>query len=164
MRAMDTNATPQAQVRRLQDTLAITGGGVFAFGAWTFVKTFLFMVLFDEKTVRAIFYVGDDVPILVIYLGAALVLAVDLGLRAYVGFSARAEAHGKRRGWGYLVAAIFAALGIVAGIVFSSFEPINAFSPLDNIVSAVIDLTSLVTLVVMVATAVRLRRLTEQKG
>lgn len=158
---MDSKTMTQgAQVRRLQDSLAIVGSGAVAFGAWTVAKAAAFLMLSGEETQRRLFQVTDEES-----LGAfgafLIVLAfLDLALRAYVGLSARAEGYGKQRGPVYLVVA---GLMAIANIVFIAFDAHSAMTlpdiALESYVGLGIDVTSCVTLVLMIYCALRLRRL-----
>ena len=87
-------------------------------------------------------------------------LTFDLGLRVYVGFCARAEGRGKSAGLAYL---------IVAGILIATYcysipQDIIVFTRgqdtlLVLFASLFIDLTSLLTLTLLLYSAVQTRRL-----
>ena len=115
-----------------------------------------------------------------------------LALRIYVGLSARAEVFGKRRGSGYLIVAIVMIVAYLISILINCFSIAysifgsdllrtlglttlaDAFAKAeaegasrtvdytDLFVSFVVDITSLVTLIELVAAAIQVKRLSRQ--
>ena len=86
--------TGQAQTRRLQDTLTIAGSGVIAFSVWSLAKICLFLTFVDEKALNQLFEligIGGTSLAITVYIILGVIILIDLGFRAYVGLSARAE-------------------------------------------------------------------------
>ena len=156
--------TEQARIRRLQDTLSITGVGVIALTAWSLAKTTMFFMLFDEATQRELYKLSEDIPMEVFYIVFAVLALIDFMIRLYVGLSARAEGNGKRKGFVYLAVAVVLVIASVVYIIlvfcgFASFP-----SEIDLIMTVVFEATSIATLILMIFCAIRLRRLTEFAG
>ena len=156
----------ETELRRGQNTLFILGGGVITFGLWSVVKSIMYLMVNPFQYFRS-----DDVPqefqLLVmafVYGIAALLVGLDVGLRIFVGLSARAEARGKKKSRAYIVVAAVMAAGNL--LLFLGTLLLAATTPdavtgnlLDTLVSAVVDVTALIALFELVFTARRVQRL-----
>lgn len=150
-------------LRRQQDTLVAMGTGVIAFGTWSVARSIVYFVT-GVREIQTTFpaRLTDSVAIAVLYALLVALLTFDLGLRFYVGLSARAEGKGKRGGKLYLVITVL----LIASYLYTIPQDILVFSRgretfLDTIASLFIDLTSLITLVWLLIAAIRSRRLTD---
>jgi len=159
---MKAEPTRQAQLRRLQDTLAVVGAGVIAFGAWTLVKIALLFALYNEEAVFQLLHFNSGTPLPAIFITAIVVACFDLFIRVFVGLSARAEGHGEKKGGFYLVIAGLIAVANVFSIASLAFGTSVNMSFFDAAVSIAIDATSFITLILMIRCAVRLRQLNKQ--
>lgn len=159
---MKAEPTRQAQLRRLQDTLAVVGAGVIAFGAWTLVKIALLFALYNEEAVFQLLHFNSGTPLPAIFITAIVVACFDLFIRVFVGLSARAEGHGEKKGSFYLVIAGLIAVANVFSIASLAFGTSVNMSFFDAAVSIAIDATSFITLILMIRCAVRLRQLNKQ--
>jgi hypothetical protein len=156
----------ETELRRGQNTLFILGGGVITFGLWSVVKSIMYLMVNPFQYFRS-----DDVPqefqlivMAVVYGIAALLVGLDVGLRIFVGLSARAEARGKKKSRAYIIVAAVMAAGNL--LLFLGTLLLAATTPdavtgnlLDTLVSAVVDVTALITLFELVFTARRVQRL-----
>lgn len=159
----------EVQLRKHQNMLVIIGSGVISFGMWSAIKMVLYGVM-GRSELREIIAeqgVSEDVQgilLIIMYLFIGIGLAFALALRSYIGLSARAEGMGKKRGYGYIIAASLLMLvdtSIFALAAYYMFTtPQNIDDLLDRIVSAIVELTSLVTLAELVYSAIRVRQLT----
>ena len=149
----------EARIRRLQDTLIITGTAFIAFGAWTFVKTVLMMLLLDEETVHTMLQVNADIAMKYIFIAVAIASAIDIAVRAYVGLSARAEGHGKHKRVIYLIVGAILAISNAANLVLIIGGSSTSPTFFDTIMTAIIEATSFLTLVLIVFCSARLRQL-----
>ncbi len=150
------------ELRRNQDTLAIFGQGVVAFGIWSIIRTLTtYYYQFPEfwKSART-----QEYPVLhavLTFLIVAILIALMLALRAYIGLSARAEAMRGQRKTAYLFAAgvlIIGQLFLVAAEVWVFFyDEMDT----DRIVSCFIELTSAVTIIEMIVASCRVKRITK---
>jgi len=159
---MKAEPTRQAQLLRLQDTLAVVGAGVIAFGAWTLVKIALLFALYNEEAVFQLLHFNSGTPLPAIFITAIVVACFDLFIRVFVGLSARAEGHGEKKGGFYLVIAGLIAVANVFSIASLAFGTSVNMSFFDAAVSIAIDATSFITLILMIRCAVRLRQLNKQ--
>ena len=149
------------ELRKHQDTLRIAGTGVAAFGTWSVVRSVVYFVT-GVREIQSSFpgRVADHMTATVLYVLLFTLLSFDLGLRFYVGLCARAEAKGRREGVMYLVVTGI----LIASYVYSIPQDVIVFmrgrnGVLDTVASLLIDLTSLITLAMLLASALRVKRL-----
>ena len=137
-----------------------------AFGAWTMVKAVVFLLTHDLAMVlRSVdFQMDSGISVFAVYVVLALIMCIDLGVRAYVGLSARAEGLRRKRGRLYLIIAALAALANASSVFATVLGMASTLSPLDAVVSAAIDITSVAALVLVVVCSIRLRRLDPVTG
>ena len=161
IKAMDKNVM-ERELRRNRNTLVIVGGGVIMFGFWSVIKAVLIFALRRDWLMELMGDSALDIfEVVLIYTFLAVFFLIDLFLRLFVGRSARAEGFGRKKGWAYVVvdglmAALAAALLVVSIVTFSMSD---YESVLDMIVTFAVDLTSLFTLLELLVTAVRVKRL-----
>ena len=152
----------EAALRRYQDSLVIIGTGVIILGLWSVIKMVLLILTGGQFIPEE--YAGPDrkAERIIFIVFIAIFLAIDLGLRLYIGRSAQAEGHGRRRPFAYAVVAGLLALASVGEILFilsNTSSVLEAGDPVDLAVSILIEATNAVTLVELVISAVRVRQL-----
>ncbi len=94
------------ELRRYRSTLRIVGTGVIAFAVWAALKPFLILLMVPTGTVDSTLF--QELPLsdkIIAVLMILLLEALVIGFRLYLGFSARAEGLGKRKGKVYVVLA-----------------------------------------------------------
>ena len=164
------NRPERIRLRRDENTLMVVGSGVILFGIWSVVKALLqgnasFSNMLAEARLEdaGLEELGfGDLSWLVAALAAAFVLIallLDLSIRIFVGMSARAEGRGKKQGPVYLVLSVL--LLALSGVFICSYL-IMLFHGSDQVMDAdaaiLVELTSFVTLLQMILSAVRVRR------
>ena len=180
---MINNSPEQIRLRRKQNTLKIVGAGTIAFGVWSFVKVFTAIFIQKNQIVSEILEEAHEInpelneadkpmifKLLVILL--LIILIVELLMRLFVGISAILESIGKRRSILYI---IFACMMIGSSILLmfraltGTLIEIPELSSISNILhndttmsSVLIEMTSMIMLIEMVAASVSVRRLTGQ--
>ena len=96
----------ETELRRCRSTLGILGTGVIAFAIWAAVKPGLLLLMVPSETVDSdLFQELPQNAKIVAILIILLLVALIIGFRFYLGFSARAEGLGKRKGKTYIVLA-----------------------------------------------------------
>ena len=148
-------------LRRRQTTLGILGAGVIVFGIWTVVKTVLFWL--TQRT--GPFGAMPAAERVGLSLLVGIPMLADLGLRFYIGHSARAESAGAHRSAFYLVltGVLIALNGMAVG--FTSFVLIAGGADwLDTLIELFIDLTSCVTMADLLITGIGFRSLRKRLG
>ena len=152
--------TKQATIRRLQDNLVVLGTGVIVFGVWTIIKMVLLCTLGSTSLQNLIGPANSDVPMVAFYVALVLAGLFELGMRLFVGLSARSEGFGKRKGYGYLIVVALMILASGVSVVQSTtslfFLEASFF---DYVVTLAIEGTSLVLLVLLVYSSVKLKQL-----
>ena len=152
----------EVELRRNQDTLVIIGSGVIVFGIWSIIRTFLTQ-LFGADPILEIDADSGSFERVIGYIGAGIVLAVELGIRLYIGLSARAEGMGKPRGRGYLMLSwllligdlLLILLGILSYVEKALGEGINA----QDVISVLIEITNAVILAQLITASRRVKRI-----
>lgn len=161
---MKTPMTPDAQRRRLQDTLIIAGDGVIAFSVWAVAKTALFLAFTSSDWLRQLLDLEDAFPIEAVYIAVGFFLCLDLVVRAFVGLSARAEGRGKEKSPFYLFVAVFVAIANALSAISVVLGATVSLSPADSVISIVIEGTAIAALVLVIHCSVRLRSLRKASG
>ena len=156
--------TGQAKTRRLQDTLTIAGSAVIAFSVWSLAKIGLFLSLVDESVLRQLLGIDDSSLALTVYALLGIIALIDLGLRAFVGLSARAEGHGKKKSPFYLFVAAIVAIANAASLFAIAMSTSYASTSLSMVVSTVIEVTAIAALVLVMVSSIRLRRMVKTAG
>ena len=154
-------------LRKHQNTLVIVGKGVFAFGLWSVAKVFLSVRLIPEIRNQALLNpdTGELFPELWVYGILAFFSFFILLFRAAVRRGAVAEGLGRRTRLGYVALAVLIAAVDASALIASLLEPEQAYrSVLDGIVSVVVELTSIVTTIELIVSAVRVRKLVRMLG
>ena len=163
-------------LRRYENTLVIVGTGVIMYGIWSVAKS-LFLILQDSSGIIGEFYTSLEerrmsppemfMVNVILYSMIGAVLAADIALRLYVGRSARDEGLGKKdKGYGYIVIAglmtgmtllsvVISAAGFRNGIVINDIE--------EFIITAIVELTSAITLIEMILSALKVKKLRKEK-
>ena len=164
------NLPEKMQLRRDENTLMVVGSGVIVFGIWSVLKVLLLETTrlpemiaeirledlgLEELGLGDLSWVVAAMAIMLVLIG----LLLDLSVRVFVGLSARAEGKGKKQGRAYLVWS--ALLLTLSGLSFCSYV-YAFFRRSDQIMDAdaaiLVELTSFVTLLQMILSAVRVRR------
>ncbi len=135
-----------------------------AFGIWSLVKICLFLALVDKDLLRWFLGINGITLSITVYVLLGAIVLIDLGVRAYVGLSARAEGYGKKKGSLYLVVAFLAA--IVNAFTLYLIVAIAPFlqSLLVIIAAIAIEATAIAALALVIYSALRLRRMSRVSG
>ena len=152
----------ETELRRRRSELLTLGYGIIAFGLWSVLKTYLYTWV--DPIIREADVTAENrtAAVIVAYIMITMVLAVDFGLRLYVGMSARAEGMGKKKGRGYIVvAALMLLISVLLWFLSLGYIQSRAEndSLMDYIISMVVDLTSIAILARLVYNAVKVRQL-----
>ena len=158
-------------MRRSQNTLIVVGTGIILFSIWTVVKTLGSLILLKDEAVAAIRKTADEIGIILsdqilFYIELAVTLIamlLFLAVRTYIGLAAISEGRGIRRRMGYLILAvimiIFNITAVVMNFVSTTSQDSHAVFSEDTSLSAhIIEITSIVMLVELVFSAIRIRR------
>ncbi|MBR3124553.1 MAG: hypothetical protein IKF42_03880 [Mogibacterium sp.] len=159
-------------IRRSQNTLIVVGTGTILFSVWTVVKTLGTLILLKDESVAAIRKTVDenglkisDQHIFYIVLAIMMIfMLLFLAVRAFIGLSAISEGRGFRRHKGYLVFAVIMIIMSITVAVINFFsaksqEPLWILSNDTSLSAYIIELTSIVMLVELVFSAIRIRKL-----
>ena len=155
----------EKELRRLRITLMTLGSGVFAFGVWSILKSYLYLwvnpVVFDDVEAQY-----QSAVTIIFYVLYTFCMLIDLLLRAYVGVGARSMGMGKKKGLMYLIVlALMLAVSVLSCLfMVLGREDVRMEnqSELDFFVSAFVELCNLSVLAELLYTVIRVRKLEKQ--
>lgn len=174
---MENNSKKDIEIRRCRDTLSSIGTGIALFSVWSVFKG-LSLLLIDTSDLSQQAEViqqntgmtmsANTAKLLVIGFSVLWIL-VDFAIRFYIGRSAIAVSKGQRRSGRYIrltcllicfsiLAIVFAGAAVYFAIVSNPQIKIGG-----TISAGIIELTSLVLMIELVAVSGRLRKLTQQE-
>ena len=154
----------EIELRRCRSTLRITGTGVIAFAVWAALKPLLLLLMVPEEAVD--FNPVQELPRsgqIIAVLMILLLIAMVIGSRLYLGFSARAEGLGNRKGNTYVVLAfvyLFIQVSVIilaVGFLIKRGESAQSFTQAAT--SLILEISSTVTTGEMAFMGVKVKRL-----
>ena len=153
----------EKRMRKYQSSLMVSGSGVIALTLWEALKTFVFFTL-NAGQVITIIAKETNMNIKLIWVLYSLAVAVFVlllsGFRFYVGFSANAEARGKKKSKFYLIVATIMIMLLLGSIKNYSraFFLESAREHTDTTVATfLLDCFSLVALIEMLVSSILVR-------
>ena len=155
----------EKELRRLRISLMTLGSGVFAFGVWSILKSYLYLwvnpVVFDDVEAQY-----RSAVMIVFYVIYTFFMLIDLLLRAYVGKGARAMGMGKRKGLLYMIVLSLMLTVSVLSCLFMVLRHgdtrMQNQSELDFFVSAFVEFCSMGVLAELLYTVIRVKKLEKQ--
>lgn len=179
------NELTQIKLRKYESKLAVSGKAVITFGLWSVIKAALFFItqpvdlikalgIEEEVTATATEFAKNNVNVEVRFVVSGVILAMIFSymilavlLRCYIGRSAITESRGlKKKTVIYIILAVLMSISLIMALsnVFLG-EPDADGNVLDAaLTSRLLDLTSLIALVDLIISAVRVRRLRKKLG
>lgn len=160
------------EYRRCRSDLNLLGSGVIVLTVWELVKSFLVSMLVPDagKMVEIPEALEGFSDGLIVFFAAIFLVwfFFDIFLRFYIGFAARAEASGKRRGDLYVIFSFVLftvqlsvlVLGLAQFIASGVLEG----SVIETVVSLFVEITSLVITGELAFTAIRFKKLSGQEA
>lgn len=158
-------------LRRSQNTLIVVGTGIILFSVWTVVKTLGVLFLLKNESVAVVKKALDETGIIlsdqqVFFIVLVIILVIMLlflAVRTFIGLSAISEGRGFRRRKGYLILAVIMIIINIAAAVINFFSARSqeypvAFGNNLSLPAHIIELTSIIMLVELVFSAIRIRR------
>ena len=150
----------ESKIRRLEDNLITIGTGVVLFAVWAVVKYIL--TLYSEGLQQAVATYQEEGTAL--YVISYVFMMFDFLLRCFIGFSARAEGIGEKKGNAYIILACVLFLVYFLSVLIEAFFII--FFPNDILyllITIFIDATSVFFTADLIFSAVSVRKLRKQK-
>ena len=182
---MTKNDPQQIKLRRNQNTLITVGTGTIAFGVWSFVKTLGMTLITRPDNISGymsamqsggveITDMSETAMFWTTVVISGILLIIDVSARLFVGFSAISVGRGKRHSRWYIVIALLMILGSVISVLMilysfqldteDSVAALSNNSAISNntFSGVIIELTSTIMLIEMLAASVRVRKLNGQ--
>ncbi len=160
-------------IRRSQNTLIVVGTGTILFSVWTVVKTLGTLILLKDEAVAVVRKTADENGIIIsdqhlfyIVLAVTLIaLLLFLAVRTYIGLTAISEGRGLRRRIGYLILAVIMIIFNITAVIINfvsvksqdSIDSLAVFSNDTSLSAHIIEITSIIMLVELVFSAIRIR-------
>ncbi len=157
-------------LRHKKDNLIISGIALMVIGVWDIVKFAMAIILNPKMLLDAVkdagIEPGQEVVGEVIFLIIFIVLLLfDLGIRCFIGLSARAEGRGKKKGWLYLIIAVLMACLLLSAIYTSAYSLFNDVEKAlpdswDSIAaSSLLDILSVIAIVDIIISSVTVKKI-----
>ena len=156
---MPQNDELHIALRKNQNTLSVIGTGVIVFGVWSVLKGVMSIGI--DASNGSIPSMENRMQTTVFWVLAVIILAVDLGLRLYVGLCAIAEGRGRKQRYAYIVLAFLMVLSSILMVVLSVYYMPKAITIGLPIVAIVVETTSCVLLVEMALSAIKVKQLSK---
>ena len=151
----------RVRLRKYINLLSISGIAVIAFGIWSVLKLLIFFLLNKDIIMSEIeeLIEDTDTSTSAVLVAAIILMLISLTLHCIIGFSARSEARGKKKGYFYLIlTAVIFILSLIS-FIQTSLSPTSEDN-LDTIVSGgLIDLTMLFAFFEVILNSVRIKKL-----
>lgn len=165
----DGGVDMETEFRRCRSDLSILGSGVIVFTVWELLKPLLIALLIPRADTAVPTGAAAEQfsrgAILAFFFGLLLLFVLDVWLRFYIGKSARAEAAGKQKGNGYMVAAYalftFQTLSFVITVVQLFRAGLTEGSVLDTAASLLVELSSAIIMGELAFTANKFKKLSK---
>ena len=169
----------EKELSRTQSTLRMLGSGNIVFALWDIIKPFLIVLFLTDETgptaaadadtafSDAVMKLGLTEKQLILVVVLLLILVVGTFLRLFLGFAARAEGLGKRRGWGYVVFSFILFISQVILLTQSLWilfkYGLQGADPLELAASMILEISSAAIICETAFTAVKFKRLKRQR-
>ena len=172
-----TNGNMEKELRHSRSKLWIFGTGVIAFTLWSIIRPLLILLFptgaagLAAEAESGITEKLDTIPVSPLFIALALlflllVFFLVIGLRFYIGFSARAEGVGRHRGSAYVVIAfVFFAFQVLSFALTGYYlfkTKMSDSSVLETAAAVLVEVSSMVTMGEMAFEAVKVKKLTRQ--
>ena len=176
------NSPQQIQFRKLQDTLRIVGMGTLVFSLWTlakyagiiFFRRAEILAFIRDKTGEQGLELSDGQILILVAAVAGVYLAIILLFRVFVGLSAIREAKGKQKTSLYIVMGMLAAYSNLASMIMMILILIGKeteergllyqMTEEASVSSVIIELTSMIVMIEMIVSAIRIRKLRKKNA
>ena len=157
-------------IRRYQNRLRVTGAGVMVFGLWSIIKIFIIALLSSDNTIRLAFSeirnqglssAGTVAAYILFAVVMLLMFSAALSVRFIVYVSARKESLGilKHKNLYLILSVLMVIVGILSLVNIPARVKNGDYTVSDAIVSAVVEVTSIATLLELLHSALKIRKL-----
>ena len=165
------NEPEQIEIRKSQNTLIVVGTGTVIFGIWTAAKLLGMLFMLRKETVEAMkakFILDEGMSDRTIFWIIAAIVFISMALlvavRTYVGMSAISEGKGKKPGRSYLIFAVLMIIGSITSfftnlLAMNAPEQLGALTRDQSISALIIELTSIIMMIQMVVSALKIRKM-----
>lgn len=164
------NAADSAALRHYRDLLRGSGTGVIMFAVWSLLRTVMTFII-SRNTGIDMFLTTDaegapELDMLPVMIAIFIfIIAIELGIRLFVGLSARAEGKGRKKSMLYIIIACIMIPIYIAAIVFGIISATGGtMNVLDTVISLCVEVTSVLAYIELVVSGIKVKRLTKKKS
>lgn len=173
------NSPDHIKLRKSQNTLVIVGTGIIVFGFWTVLKTLgkvylnrsEYIAQIREFAGTSMMEVSDNLIFWVLLFLAVCYLSLGIVTRLIIGLSAISEGRDRRHGFIYLPLTVLMILLGLHDTVYSIDMFINTVTETEaeagstdfHMASVIIQLTSIIMMIQMIFSAVRVKKYRRKK-
>ena len=147
-----------AKLRREENALSISGMAIMVFGLWNLAQVVIDMFL-NRDSVMGMSLDGQDQEAYIIMEIILVVFEViDLGLRAFIGLTARSFGRGKDKGIAFLIIAGILVVFNICSLVSELLSLLDIETGIaTNIVEIMVEATSLFAMIRVMVAGIRVR-------
>ena len=148
----------EAKLRKQESILAISGLAVVVFGVWDMISAIVTLVLSRETVVDAsVESYGRWAAIATVVI-TILAELISVGLRAYIGFTARSFGRGKDKGVGFLiVTGILLVINVISAVGTVILKTGSSMTVFSRFMSVFVSLTAIFTLGCLMIAGIRVK-------
>ena len=165
---MDTELErKKTELRRSRSTLRILGSGVIALSIWSVIRPFLLSKVISLEEITTGLTAGQKAFVYILTgLIALVIILLGISLELYVGFSARSEGLGKKKGRGYVIVAVLLSAAGFFGTAVGLLQVLKSGFGEGGVLAAaaplLLQLTSSVICAELVFAAIRVKKLSRE--
>ncbi len=153
--------TENAELRRYEDDLNVSGTGVIIMGAWSIIRV-LIELFMNTREYLNIDNKDPESAMMSIALAVAVIVVVSfviMKVHLYIGLNAMRAAKGREHKEGYFVAAIIIAVLSVL-CLFTYKEAFKNIERIDTtMASLLVDITTIYIFIVVIVSSIRIKRI-----
>jgi len=153
--------TENAELRRYEDDLNVSGTGVIIMGAWSVVRV-LIELFMNTREYLNIDNEDPESAMMSIALAVAVIVVISfviMKVHLYIGLNAMRAAKGREHKEGYFVAAIIiAVLSVLA--LFTYKEAFKNIESIDTTMASIlVDITTIYIFIVVIVSSIRIKKI-----
>ncbi|MBO4900010.1 MAG: hypothetical protein J5509_06940 [Lachnospiraceae bacterium] len=152
---------------KFKDSLIVSGTGVMVFGFWVVIKSVLMLVFQRGEVNELVDHALDDPEERkYIYLVMVIILVIIIGIRSYIGLSARADGFGRKKSMVYVIVAVAVLIFEVWATIdsLSKFDGSSFDDIMDRSIEVLVDITTYIVMIQMIISSIAVRYLRRKKS
>ena len=152
---------------KFKDSLIVSGTGVMVFGFWVVFKAVLMLIFRRSEVNELVDHALDDPEEQkYIYLIMFILFVIIIGIRSYIGLSARADGFGRKKSMVYVIVAV----AVLVFEVWATIDSLSRFAGasfddiMDRSIEVLVDITTYIVMIQMIISSIAVRYLRRKKS